>query len=169
MSRRDSPDEGLEPITDVNPIIKRGRVDSVNLYEVKESELDILEKGATATLQFSFAIFLFSIAVACIVALLTCEFKWETARFIFIVVSIVGIIVGIAMLISSLRSKQSIKDVVLTIRSRIDEDPAQGKGPITTDTVQLMQYIRLREALHHYWQLDKVDDPDFQSKNPRNN
>ena len=166
MSRRDSPGERLEPTTDVNPVIRRGRVDSVNLYEVKENELEILEKGSTATLQFSFAIFLFSIAFACIVALLTCDFKWETARFIFIVVSIVGVIVGIAMLISSLRSKQSIKNVISTIRSRIDEDPAQWKDSGTMDVVQLIRY---REDLNRNLGLGKVENPDSQSKKPRNN
>ena len=42
-------------------VVRRGRVDSVDLYEVKENELELLEKGAPATLQLNFAIFLYSL------------------------------------------------------------------------------------------------------------
>ena len=56
-------------------LIRRGRVDSLNIYEVKEHELELLEKGSAGTLQFNFAIFLFSIALTCIIALATADFK----------------------------------------------------------------------------------------------
>ena len=39
-------------------IVRRGRVDSVDLYEVKENELELLEKGSPASLQLNFSIFL---------------------------------------------------------------------------------------------------------------
>ena len=35
---------------DEKPLIRRGRVDSLNIYEVKEHELELLEKGAAGTL-----------------------------------------------------------------------------------------------------------------------
>lgn len=37
--------------------VRRGKVESVDLYEIKDSELDILEQGTPATLQLNFAIF----------------------------------------------------------------------------------------------------------------
>lgn len=40
------------PHSDEMPRIKHGRVDSVNLYEVKEHELEILGKGQVGTLQW---------------------------------------------------------------------------------------------------------------------
>ena len=53
------------PHRDEKLLVRRGRVDAVNLYEVKEHELELLEKGAAGTLQLNFAIFLFSIASTC--------------------------------------------------------------------------------------------------------
>ena len=49
------------PHSDEMPLIRRDRVEALNIYEVKEHELELLEKGAAGTLQFNFAIFLFSI------------------------------------------------------------------------------------------------------------
>ena len=46
-----------------NPVIRRGSVDFIDVYEVKESELDLLEKGSPATLDLNFAISLFTIAI----------------------------------------------------------------------------------------------------------
>ena len=108
------------PIMGDKPLIKRGRVDTVNIYEVKEHELELLEKGATETLQFNFAIFLFSTAITCIVALLTSNFKWQTVRVIFILISIVGILQGSYLIISWWRSKKTIRELITTIRSRIN-------------------------------------------------
>ena len=85
--------------------VRRGRVASIDLYEVKEHELELLEKGPAGTLQFNFAIFLLSTAITCIIALLTSDFKWQTARTIFILASIVGILQGSYLIISWWRAK----------------------------------------------------------------
>jgi len=37
--------------------VRRGRVESVDLYEIKDTELDELEKGTPAELQLNFAVF----------------------------------------------------------------------------------------------------------------
>ena len=57
-------------------IVRRGRVDSVDLYEVKKNELELLEKGAPESLQLNFSIFLFSIAFSAIITLTTATAKW---------------------------------------------------------------------------------------------
>lgn len=64
------------PYSDERLLIRQGRIDTLNIYEVKEHELELLEKGATGTLQFNFAIFLFSIALTCIASLATADFRW---------------------------------------------------------------------------------------------
>ena len=58
LSAKNSPTPML-PV-DNNSIVKirRGRVSSVDLYEIKDSELDQLEAGSPATLQLNFSIFL---------------------------------------------------------------------------------------------------------------
>ena len=40
--------------------IKRGRVDSLSLYEITDNELDILTAGSPSSLYLNFAIFLLS-------------------------------------------------------------------------------------------------------------
>ena len=80
--------------------VRRGRVESINLYEVKEDELDLLEKGSQATLQLNFSIFLFSIAFTSIAALATSDFKWKIIESVFTVTSVIGILLGIYCIIS---------------------------------------------------------------------
>ena len=53
------------PYSDEIPLIRRGRIEILNIYEVKEYELEILERVQAGTLQLNLAIFLFSIAFTC--------------------------------------------------------------------------------------------------------
>ena len=108
------------PYSDEKPLIRRGRVDSLNIYEVKEHELELLENGAAGTLQFNFAIFLFSIALTCIAALATADFKWDIVRSIFVFTTVVGLIVGSYLMLNWWRTRTSLKKVVSVIRSRIN-------------------------------------------------
>ena len=133
------------PYKDEKPLIRRGRVDSLDIYEVKEHELEQLEKGIAGTLQFNFAIFLFSIALTCIAALATADFKWDIVRSIFVFTTIVGLIVGSYLMLNWWRTRTSLKEVVSVIRSRINgqlpdvqipeepetqpKDPEDNEGP----------------------------------------
>ena len=108
------------PHSDENLPVRRGRVASVDLYEVKEHELELLEKGAGGTLQFNFAIFLFSIALTCIAALATADFKWDLAKTIFTFITVVGLLFGGYLMLSWWRTRTSLKEVVSVIRSRIN-------------------------------------------------
>ena len=133
------------PYRDEKPLIRRGRVDSLDIYEVKEHELEQLEKGIAGTLQFNFAIFLFSIALTCIAALATADFKWDIVRSIFVFTTVVGLIVGSYLMLNWWRTRTSLKEVVSVIRSRINgqlpdvqipeepetqpKDPEDNEGP----------------------------------------
>lgn len=108
------------PHSDEKVLVRRGRVDSVNLYEVKEHELELLENGAAGTLQFNFAIFLFSIALTCIAALATADFKWEIVKSIFVFTTVVGLVVGSYLMLSWWRTRTSLKEVVSVIRNRLN-------------------------------------------------
>ena len=113
------------PLSDEKPLrVRRGRVDSVDLYEVKENELELLEKGSPATLQLNFAIFLFSIASTCIVTLTTTTFKWKQVESVFTFASVIGVLMGTYLLISWFRTKTSISSVIACIKDRIKEEPA---------------------------------------------
>ncbi len=105
-----------------SPKIRIGRVDSIDLYEVKENELEILEKGSPANLQLNFAIFLLSLAFSCIVALCTATFTYDIVEIIFVFVVVVGIVMGAYLLLSWHRARKSISQIVKNIRDRIPKE-----------------------------------------------
>jgi hypothetical protein len=105
------------------PKILHGRVECVNIYEVKDNELDVLEKGSPAEIQLNFAIFLFSLAFSSIISLSTATFTDQTFFIIYIVVSVVGLLGGAYLLLIWYKSHQSISRVIKTIRNRIPSEP----------------------------------------------
>lgn len=104
--------------------VRRGRVESVDLYEIKDSELDLLEKGSPADLQFNFAIFLVSTAFTSFASLLTSNFPNETIKTVFIVITVVGFIIGAYLLVAWYRSHTSLKSICKQIRGRIPPEVA---------------------------------------------
>ena len=126
-------------------IINRGRVDSVNLYEVKENELETLEQGVVANLQFGFAIFLFSVALTCIAALATSNFKWDIVKIIFICLSIIGIVLGVFFMWGWARTRKSVSNVISTIRNRIDSDPDEFREKPDIQVLLSGSYARTEE------------------------
>lgn len=102
--------------------VKRGRVDSVNLYEVKENELDTLENGEPTDIYLNFAVFLLSIAFSGILTLCSATFTNNTIKNAFLFVSIIGVLGGIFLLILWWRGRKSIKSIIRKIRDRIPPD-----------------------------------------------
>jgi len=120
--------------SDSSPLrVRRARVDSVDLYEVKDSELDILEKGSPAGLQLNFAIFLLSIASAFLISLLTTTFTNSTIQTAFIVVTVVGFLGGLYLLLVWWGTHKSISSIVVIIRKRMIKE-VQESQPTNTSS-----------------------------------
>jgi hypothetical protein len=102
--------------------VRRGRVDSVNLYEVKENELEILENGEPTSIKLNFAIFLLSIAFTGILTLCTATFTSQLLQNTFLFTTIIGIALGLYLLINWWRGRKSIKAVIQTIKDRIQPE-----------------------------------------------
>ncbi len=111
------PLEGSKPL-----IIRRGLVGSFDLYEIKDSELEALEKGTSADLQLNFSIFLFSIAFSAIASLFTADFKMAAVQTVFVVVVVVGILLGSYLMISWSMARSKVKDLCKIIRLRITSE-----------------------------------------------
>ena len=125
-------------------VINRGRVKSFDLYEVKENELELLEKGSTANHEFGFGVFLLSTAITCLAALGTTDFKWQIVQQICIFLTLIGFILGAFFMMSWWRIRKSVKEVVLRIKDRIP--PTNTRQ--TVETPELLQAIEiLRNAL----------------------
>ncbi len=102
--------------------VRRGRVASVDLYEIKDSELDLLEKGAPSMLYLNFSIFLLSISFSAIVSLATAAFSSTKIEMLFMIVAVVGMIGGLMLLILWWRTRTSVFATVKEIRKRIPPD-----------------------------------------------
>ena len=109
-------------------------MDSVNLYEVKENELDLLENGSPGGIYLNFAIFLLSVAFAAIASICTSTFKSPKIEMIFMIVSVVGLLGGIFLLLLWWRTHRSLSDVVRRIRDRIppDQEVMSSSAPEST-------------------------------------
>jgi hypothetical protein len=99
--------------------VRRGRVDSVDLYEVKEHELEILENGEPTGIYLNFSIFLLSIALSCISALCTATFDKAIIENSFLFLSIIGILGGVFLIVLWWRGRKSIKLIIQKIKNRI--------------------------------------------------
>ncbi|MCL2289577.1 MAG: hypothetical protein FWC34_02570 [Bacteroidetes bacterium] len=122
--------------------VRRGRVDSVCLYEVKENELEVLENGESTSFHLNFAIFLLSTAVTSILTLCTATFASPLLQNIFLFVAIVGILFGAYLLLRWRKGRKSIKLVILTIKSRLQPelvDEGEEELEIVKDTVKIIQ------------------------------
>ena len=112
--------EPKSPTSDQQQIrVRRGRVESVDLYEIKENELELLEKGAPSGLYLNFAVFLLSLAFGAITTLSTATFANSSIQTLFVVVSVVGVLGGAFLIILWWRTRESITQVIRHIRGRI--------------------------------------------------
>lgn len=109
-------------IADEGCKVVRKKVTSVILYEVKENELDVLEKGRQSDIFLNFSIFCYSTMLTCIASLFTSTFDNEFYKIAFFCVTVIGAILGTILLILWWKGKDSVKDIIKTIRARKSDD-----------------------------------------------
>jgi hypothetical protein len=105
-------------------LVRVGRVESVDLYEIKDTELDELERGTPADLQLNFSIFLLSTAFAAIGSLTPATFTNPTIELLFMVISVCGILLGSFLMIAWYRTRSGVKKLCERIRQRIPPEVA---------------------------------------------
>ncbi len=107
---------------DRGPTIKKGRVGSVTIYEVKENELETLERGSPNSIYLNFGIALISIGLSFLITLLTVELKDKIIVFtVFALITIVTLIIGFFLMVIWYRSNNDIKTIFKEIRARLQE------------------------------------------------
>lgn len=100
--------------------VKRGAIRSVVFYEINEYELAVFEQGGVASIALNFCIFLYSIGFSAVTVLSTVNLSQSNATYIaFLVVALVGIILGTFMFIVWIRGSKSVSSLCKTVRERI--------------------------------------------------
>lgn len=102
-----------------SPKIRRGAIRMLDIYEVSEAELVIMEKGSPDSIYLNFSIFLLSVALSFTIALLTTNTTSIYIFNIFVILTVIGFIVGLILFFLWYRSRNSVLDCIRSIRSRL--------------------------------------------------
>jgi hypothetical protein len=118
--------EGHRPNSDdrtaENVPVKRGKVDSITIYEVSESELTTLERGAPSSVYLNMLTFFLGIFLSFLATLVTVNFKDKLVILVvFVVITVVSGFTCIILLTLWLRGRHDFKEVITTIKGRIRE------------------------------------------------
>lgn len=110
--------------------VRRGDVDSICVYGVTEDELENLEKGSPSSLYLNFSLFLLSSAISFLMALIFTDIPSQKVYIVFLLLTIVGFILGFLLLILWYRDFRSSNSIFKRIRNRLKEDisPTQSDG-----------------------------------------
>ena len=103
------------------PPIKRGRVDSLVIYEVKEDELKDLERGAPCSVYLNWALSLFSAFLSFLIAdLVSLDFSQDSSMVCtcFISFTICSGIISIFLFCLWFRHRGELKNVIKRIKER---------------------------------------------------
>ena len=99
--------------------IKIGKLDSLNIYEVTESKLEVLGKGSPNSVYLNFAVFLLSMTVSFLITLLAVEVDSIYLFSIFIIICVVGLVLGILLLVLWYRNRNDSTEVIKKIKKRL--------------------------------------------------
>ena len=110
--------------------VKRGRFDSLTIYDVTSQELKIIETGSTNSIYLNFAIFLLSVSSSFFVSVFTVEwFPEETNQkqhlisfIIFLIIAVLTLLIGVICGFLWYRSHDSFKGTIKTIKQRLKEE-----------------------------------------------
>jgi len=101
------------------PAIRRARIDRLNIYEISESELQLLERGPPESIFLNFAIFLVSSALSLLIAIVTTKIESSRLFIVFVVVTVIGLVIGVLLFILWLWHRRSRSAIFEQIRRRM--------------------------------------------------
>jgi hypothetical protein len=101
--------------------VTRGKVDSLSIYEVTDNELEILEKGSPSSIYLNFSLFLLSTGFSFLTIVLTIDITSIKIFTSFVLIGIIGIILGVVLLALWYRESNSntTSEVIKKIKNRI--------------------------------------------------
>lgn len=120
--------------------IKRGKLDSLTIFEVSERELDTIEKGSNDSIFLNFGIFFLSISISFFVVIFTVDFFYADrddllVKFIvFLCVAILTLIGSIICLVAWWRNKDDFKQTIKEIKERMKQEKVDSGEEEAVDT-----------------------------------
>jgi hypothetical protein len=109
----------------LDPAIHRVPIDRLRIFDVSEDELESLERGSTESIFLNPAIGVLSVAISLSASLATATFPNDRAFYVFVILTVIGYIAGLAFGLLWLVSRKSLKSVSARIRSRIPPEGEQ--------------------------------------------
>lgn len=103
-----------------NTSIIKGRVDSINIYEVTESELESLESATPTGIFFDIGLICLTIAISFTISLSTTTISDDRTFNTFLIITVIGYLGFLAFTVFWILTRKSIKEVTTKIRNRID-------------------------------------------------
>jgi len=114
--------------------VRRGKFDSLTLYEVSEQELLIIEKGSSTSLFLNLAIFFLSVSLSFFASIFTVEWFPEGQKahlitfIVFLIIAVLTIIAGLICGLVWWKSKDSFKETINTIKNRLKAEKVTDTG-----------------------------------------
>ena len=116
------------------PAIRRARFGQLIIYEISDTELQLIERGAPDSLFLTFGIFLISIGISFIITLLSTSIDSIRIFTTFVVISTIGLVTGVILLGLWWWYRKTRSDLFRSIRERL---PQEGEAlPVLIGTQQ---------------------------------
>src|SRR5258705_5889339 len=107
------------------PEIRRARINQLTVYDVTDTELEILERGTPDSLYLNFSIFLLSSSLSFTVSLFTATVTNANIFTVIVVFTVVGYLGSIFLLLLWKKSHTSVTKCVESIRKRLPPEGIQ--------------------------------------------
>ena len=120
-----SENQNSTPENQFLPEIRKGRVKTLTIHEVSETELNVLAQGSPNSIHLNFAIGLFTLASSFLITLLTTKIESDRIFMTFVAIAVIGFIASIFLFFLWKKDFKSIKKVIEEIRKRL---PPEGES-----------------------------------------
>ncbi|MCW7475637.1 hypothetical protein [Leptospira levettii] len=109
-----------DQISDQKIPVNRGKVESVNIYEVSEGELELIERGSPSSTLFAFSVFFAGVGASFLANLLITDFSNRILIFtLYLTITLISFITSIITATLWWQGRKDIPDIFKKIRDRI--------------------------------------------------
>lgn len=127
MSDESSP-RPIPPQREFLTAVRRAPYGELRIFEISETELDLLERGSPDSLFLNFAVALLSVAISLSVTFATTNIPSDRVFTALVLLTIVGYVAGLLLLVLWWRTHRSVTSVVASIRRRMPPEGSESTG-----------------------------------------